>query len=148
MKIRMLSKKTNNFYLFVFGVLFFLVNTQYSIAGLKEQYYKKAPCTSRNAEYFENSLMYNNNVSLYTDVFNKDGFLCIKNNQIFSERKNQPAEIVGYLNTIFYYETNDVMVDWRIEKNLLVAYICDADKIKKNCKDLNKITRLEMGVKR
>ena len=135
----------------VFGVLFFLVNTQYySIAGLKEQYYKKAPCTSRNAQYFQNSLINKNGSldTLDTDPSKKDGFLCIVNKKVFSERKNQPVEIVGYLNTIYYYETNDLMVDWRIEKNLLVAYICAADTMKKNCKDLNKIRRLEMGVKR
>ena len=147
MKIKILRKKNRNFYLFAFGVLFFLANTQYSIAGLKEQYYKKQACTSKNAQYFQNTLI-NKNGYLYVDALNKNDFLCIKNNQILSKKKNQPVEIVGFLNTIYYYETNEVMVDWRIEKNLLVAYICDADIMKTNCRDLNKITRLEMGVKR
>ena len=60
--------------------------------------------------------------------------------------KNEPAILVGELNSIFRYEEQNLLLDWRIEQGALVAYSCEAYESSTNCDDPNQISRLDIGV--
>ena len=148
MIIKKLSKIINRFNLLSLSVLFSLVNTQYSIAGLKEQYQNLEKCTSNTAQYYARDIGINPDGSFYTKAVNKNSFLCIINNQILGKEINKPVTVIGFLNDTYYYEIDQVIMDWRIENNGLVSYICDAYMSRTSCDDYDKISRLELGVKR
>ena len=148
MLIKKRSKITNPFKWFILSVLFSSVSTQYCIAGLKEQYQNLENCTSSTAQYYQKDLDMNNDGYMYTTTVNKDNFFCIINNKVYSKLKDDPATLAGELNSIFYDELNQIIVDWRIEKNTLVAYLCEATLNKRICDDPNKLMRLAVGVKR
>ena len=62
MQIQKVGKK-NHFNLYILSLLFSLINTQYSTAGLKEQYQNLEQCTRSTAQYFRKDEIYNNDGS-------------------------------------------------------------------------------------
>ena len=139
---------TIHFNWFILSVLFSFVSAQYCIAGLKEQYQNLENCTSSTAQYYQKGLGFNNDGSMYTTTVNKDEYFCIINNKVYSKLKDNPATLAGELNNIFYDELNGIIVEWRIEKNNLVAYLCETALNTTKCNDPNKLMRLAIGVKR
>ena len=146
MLIKKRSKITNPFKWFILSVLFSSVSTQYSIAGLKEQYKKIENCTSGNAQYYQMDIQRDNDGYMYTTTLNTNNFICIINNKVYSKYEHEPSTLAGELNNIFYDELNEMIVDWRIEGNTLVAYLCDATLNKTKCDDPTKLMRLVAGV--
>ncbi len=145
MQIQKVGKK-NHFNLYILSLLFSLINTQYSTAGLKEQYQNLEQCTRSTAQYFRKDEIYNNDGS-FTTAVNKDDIFCIINNQVFNRINNEPANLIGILNSTYYDKNEGYIVDIRIEKNELVGYLCDST-WGSGCDDPNRIERYVIGVKR
>jgi len=146
MAIKTKSRIIYKFTLLVFSMFFSLVNAQFSIAGLKEKYQQLNRCTEENARYYMKDTVKNDDGLWITTSVNKDNVICLINNKIYMKMKGETPVFLGELNSLFYYENMNWLLDWRIEQDTLVAYYCEAYESSKDCDNPSQISRLDIGV--